>query len=387
MLAVGLMSGTSLDGIDAALVSLHPRGEGYSYELLRFATAPFARPLVERLLAALPPHAPPPAEVAALDALLGEAFGAAARAIAGDAPLDFVASHGLTLFHDGAARRTLQIGDPYRIRDRARATVVCDFRRADCAAGGEGAPLVPFADALLFADAARDTVALNLGGIANLTLVPRGAAPAAVRAWDTGPGNILLDAFVRERSGGAQAFDRDGELAARGRADPALLDELLADPYYRREPPKSTGRERFNAAYLRAHAATLDLLSLEDGAATLAALTARSVAAAIAAHAPPGARVVVSGGGARNPALLALLRAALGEGRELVTSAALGVDPDAKEALAFALLGYETLRGRSAGLPRVTGAAASALLGAIVPYELDPLLAKIEAELAANVAG
>jgi anhydro-N-acetylmuramic acid kinase len=381
------MSGTSLDGIDAALVALRPRGAGYALELLRFETAAFEAPLVARLLAALPPNAPAPAELAALDALLGEAFGDAVRTVAGEAPLDFVASHGLTLFHDGAARHTLQAGDPYRIRDRARATVVYDFRRADCAAGGEGAPLVPFADALLYAAATRDTVALNLGGIANLTLVPRGAGPAAVRAWDTGPGNMLLDAFVRERTGGACAFDRDGELAARGRADPAVLAALLADPYFRRDPPKSTGRERFGAAYLSAHAPALARLSLEDGAATLAALTARSVAADVAAHAPPGARVVVSGGGARNPALLALLRGALGERYELLRSDTLGVDPDAKEAIAFALLGYETLRGRRAGLPGVTGAAFPALLGSIAPHELSPLLAKIEGEVAANVAG
>jgi anhydro-N-acetylmuramic acid kinase len=384
MLAVGLMSGTSLDGIDAALVSLHPRGEEYAFELLRFTTTPFESRFVERLLAALPPHAPPPAELAALDELLGEAFGDAVRAVAGDVPLDFVASHGLTLFHDGPAHRTLQIGDPYRIRERARATVVCDFRRADCAAGGEGAPLVPFADALLFGGTAQGTAALNLGGIANATLVPGTATPGPVRAWDTGPGNILLDAFVRERTGGARRYDSGGELAARGRADPVLLAVLLEDPYFRRTPPKSTGREHFGSAFLEGHAPALAALSLEDGAATFAALTARSVAADIAAYAPAGARVVVSGGGARNATLLALLRAALGERHEVLGSEVLGIDPDAKEALAFTLLGYETLRGRRAGLPSVTGAAFAALLGAIVPYELAALLAKIAGEVAAN---
>ncbi|MGP6157268.1 MAG: anhydro-N-acetylmuramic acid kinase, partial [Vulcanimicrobiaceae bacterium] len=283
MLAVGLMSGTSLDGIDAALVSLRPRAAGYAVELVRFRTTEFEPGLVARLLAALPPHGPPPHEVSALDALLGDAFGEAARAVAAGAPLDFVASHGLTLFHDGRTRRSLQLGDPYRIRERAQTTVVCDFRRGDCAAGGEGAPLVPFADAVFFGGGGRDTVALNLGGIANLTLVLASGPTSEVRAWDTGPGNMLLDAFVRERSGGRERFDRNGELAARGRADARALEGMLVDPYFRRPPPKSAGREQFGATFFNAHAAELAQFSLEDGAATLAALTARSVANDVAA--------------------------------------------------------------------------------------------------------
>jgi anhydro-N-acetylmuramic acid kinase len=379
MRAVGLMAGTSLDGIDAAYVELKPRGRGYAIRLLQFATLPFAPELHERLRAALPPNAPALAEIAALDAEVGRAFGEAARAVLGTAPLDYAASHGLTLYHDGEARRTWQIGDPFAIRERAGATVAYDFRRADCAAGGQGAPLVPYVDALLFGDAAETTVALNLGGIANLTIVPPDGLPEDVRGWDTGPANLLLDAFVRERSGGAETFDADGGHAERGTVEQALLEAMLTDPYFAQSPPKSTGRERFGASFLVAHRG-LAGLSLEDGCATLAALSAESVARDLRRAVPAGARVVVSGGGAHNGALLRELRVRLGARHVVVSSAEVGIDPDAKEAVAFAVLGYELLRGRAAGLPAVTGARRPALLGALAPHELAKLLAKASVE-------
>ena len=191
MRAAGLMSGTSLDGIDVAYLDIVPRGRGYAIELVRFATVPFAAELSRRLHAALPPGAPALAEIAALDAELGAAFGTALQTVVRDDALDFAGSHGLTLFHDGARRRSWQIGDAFALRERAGVTVAFDFRRADCAAGGHGAPLVPYVDALLFGDGAETTVALNLGGIANVTLLPPGAAAADVRGWDTGPANVL----------------------------------------------------------------------------------------------------------------------------------------------------------------------------------------------------
>jgi anhydro-N-acetylmuramic acid kinase len=383
MLACGLMSGTSLDGIDAALVRLEPRAAGYDVDLIRFSTVPFPERLRKLLRAALPPNEPSPERVAALDGALGRAFGRAARAVAAGSALDFTASHGLTLFHDGTRRRSVQIGDPYAIREATGATVVFDFRRADCAAGGQGAPLVPFADALLFGSA-QTTVALNLGGIANMTVVPPGAAPSDVRAWDTGPGNLLIDAFVRARSGGTEFFDRDGARAARGRVDVAALEMLLADPYFALAPPKSTGRERFGETFLATHRASLDALSFEDGCATLTALTVEAIARDVARSAPDAARVVASGGGTHNAALLRALAERLGSGVRVVVSDELGVNADAKEALAFAILGYEALRGRPAGLPSVTGARRAAVLGAIVPHELGALLAKLERELAAK---
>jgi anhydro-N-acetylmuramic acid kinase len=375
------MSGTSLDGIDVAYLDIVPRGRGYAIELVRFATVPFAAELSRRLHAALPPGAPALAEIAALDAELGAAFGTALQTVVRDDALDFAGSHGLTLFHDGARRRSWQIGDAFALRERAGVTVAFDFRRADCAAGGHGAPLVPYVDALLFGDGAETTVALNLGGIANVTLLPPGAAAADVRGWDTGPANVLLDAFVRARSAGAAQFDADGRLALRGSVAPDVLDAMLADPYFVQAPPKSTGRERFGVTFLQAHR-RLESLSLEDGCATLVALAAESVARDLRAALPGGARVIVSGGGARNPALLGALRARLGSAFAVDVSDTRGIDPDAKEAVAFALLGYELLRGRAAGLPGVTGARHAALLGALAPQGLAELLARVGVECA-----
>jgi len=387
MRAIGLMSGTSLDGIDAACVELRPRGAGYVLRLVRALTMPFEPALRAALFDAVPPRAASPAQVAALDRELGAAFAAAARAVAGGEPVDFIANHGLTLFHRGEARETLQIGSPYALRDALGATVVFDFRRADCAAGGNGAPLVPYVDALLFADPQADVVALNLGGIANVTVLARGAGPSQARGWDTGPGNMLLDAFVRRRTNGAEDCDRDGAYALRGSVDERVLHELLAREafYLAQPPPKSTGRERFGEQLLDAHADLFEALTLPDGCATLAAFTAATIVHALAAYAPPAPRTIASGGGTHNPALMRALAARLEPlGSTLASSDEYGVDADAKEALAFALLGYETLRGRPANATGATGAARPVVLGAIVPCALEALLAKMRAELTAN---
>jgi anhydro-N-acetylmuramic acid kinase len=380
VIAVGLMSGTSLDGIDAAALRITPAVTGYAIELLDARTLPFEPVLADRVRAALPPNEPSPRAVAELDAALGDAFGRAAAAVAGNLAVDYVASHGLTLYHDGAAALTVQIADPFIIRERTAATVVSDFRRADCAVGGHGAPLVPYADALLFAHPERFRVALNVGGIANATLLPPGAGSADAVAWDIGPGNMLLDGFVRRRSGGPETFDRDGARGARGHANATVVAAMLSDPYFARVPPKTTGREQFGDAFLDRHAAALDALSTDDGCATLLAVTVGAVAAAVTAHSPPEADIVVAGGGARNGALMEALREAVGP-RSVASSESYGVDPDAKEAIAFAVLGYELLRGRPAGLPRVTGARSAALLGAIAPRDLDALLARLREEV------
>jgi len=382
MLAVGLMSGTSLDGIDAALVRLEPAARGYDLELVRAETTPFPPRLGGLLRAALPPHEPPPRVVAALDGLLGRALGRAARAVAGDATPDFVASHGLTLYHDGSHRRTMQLGDPYAIRERCAATVVFDFRRADCAAGGQGAPLVPFVDALLFGESAEPTVALNLGGIANVTLVPPRGTQAGVRAWDTGPGMMLVDAFARER--GAGRWDESGALAARGRVNEDVLAALLRDAYFALPPPKSTGRERFGAAFLARHGVAVDALDTAEGCATLCALTVETIARDLERAGLTHGRVLAAGGGTHNATMLRMLAQRLGAAFTVRSTAELGVDPDAKEAIAFAILGYETLRGRAAGLRSVSGARTNVVLGAIVPHRLDELIAKLQRELAAK---
>jgi anhydro-N-acetylmuramic acid kinase len=376
------MSGTSLDGVDAALVEIHPRGEGYAVALLRFGAYPFGSELRDELLAALPPNAGSTAAAARLHVALGRAFGQAVRSIALGEPVDFVASHGQTLWHDGGAHVTLQLGDAFAIREAAGATVCYDFRSADTAAGGQGAPLVARVDALLLGSADEDRVALNLGGIANVTLMKAGASAGESVAFDTGPANMLIDAFVCERTHGAQRFDDLGRLAAAGRVDEALLDAMLADSYFAAPSPKSTGRERFGAQFLEAHSGALAQLSLEDGSATLTELTARSVAAAIEGCGFTGARVIVSGGGARNAMLIGRLTAWLHDAR-VETSDAMGIPADAKEAIAFAVLGYETLRGRVGNVPAATGAARPVSLGAIAPYGLSRLLDDIARECAA----
>ena len=373
------MSGTSLDGVDAVLVRIRPRTRTYAVDLLNFVTRPFEDSLLEQLHRALPPNAGSVAGVAQLHHDLGIAFAKAAQLVLADTPIDYIASHGQTLWHDGDRHVTLQLGDPFVIREALQATVCYDFRSADCAAGGHGAPLVPYADALLLGSDDEDRVAVNVGGIANLTVLTRGSGPYDVAAFDSGPGNMLIDAFVRERTAGEMHFDRDGVLAAKGSVNAQALDAMLADPYFALVPPKSTGRERFGAQFLRAHAANLSGLSLEDGAATLTALTAQTLAAAIGSAAPEGARVLLSGGGAHNRTLVAALQERLPRSR-VERSDVMNFHGDAKEALAFALLGYETLRGRAANVPRATGARHPVVLGSIAPCDLHSLLAKVEAE-------
>jgi anhydro-N-acetylmuramic acid kinase len=374
--AVGLMSGTSLDGIDAALVRIEPRGREYVLELLAFQTYPFERDLARALRDVLPPSEGNVALAAALHGALGRAFGAAARAIAGSAHVDFVASHGQTVWHDGRRHVTLQLGDAFVIREIVRATVCYDFRSADCAAGGHGAPLVPYVDTLLFAHPEQDRVALNLGGIANVTLMPAGGA---VWAFDTGPGNMPIDAFVSERTRGELRFDRDGALAGRGRVDEELLAIMLADDYFGEPPPKTTGRERFGTHFLARFGERLARLSTEDGVATLTELTAASVAEAILTAHLDRPHVLVGGGGAHNAVLMRRLAARLPDARVEPTDV-VGVPVDAKEAMAFALLGYETLRGRPSNVPSATGAARAVSLGAIAPYDLGELLERMELE-------
>lgn len=376
MKIAGAISGTSLDGIDVALCEVGAPNGRVTVACERFATVPFAEPLRARIMAAYPPARLDALEVSALHAAAGEAFGDAIRAVAGAARLDAVGSHGVTLAHDGEARHTLQIGDAFRIRERVAATVVYDFRSADTAAGGTGAPLVPFVDALLFAGRA-PCAALNLGGVANMTVLPQ------CLAFDSGPSNLLIDGYVALRTSGRQRYDRDGRLARGGRVDDALLARLLDDPYFAAPLPKTTGRERYGVTWLAQHRPALDAHTFEDAVATLTALTVRTVADAFRTHAPAATTLIVSGGGARNPAVVDGLRAALPDVAVQVSDE-LGVDADAKEAIAFAVLAFCALTGRPAGVPAVTGASGPRVLGAIAPFELAALLERVRREEAAQ---
>lgn len=376
MRILGMISGTSHDAIDAAIVSFTIGPDGMLAGHIEYTAAAAYQPeLRGRLIAALPP-APVGFDVACeLDTLIGQAFGATAAAalaahaaLPGAGPVDAICSHGQTVFHwveGGTARGTLQLGQPAWIAEATGLPVISDVRAADVAAGGQGAPLVPILDRMLlepFRARGQRAGALNLGGIANLTVCAPGADPVA---WDIGPANALIDAVVTASPDTAGTFDRDGALADAGTVVPELLAELLAEPYYARPAPKSTGKELFHLGYvedaLRRSAVTP---GLADRVATLTELTAVTVAEAVLAA---GVGVVVaSGGGVRNPVLMRRIAELLPGVRVTVTSE-LGVPPDTKEAVAFALIGWATLHGLPGSVPSCTGAAGPRVLGRITP--------------------
>lgn len=390
MIVLALSSGTSVDAVDAAAADLRLDADGTLHlRLLGQAEYPWPTDLHHRIQAAMPPTPIGVGEVAALDTLIGRRLGEVARQADADLAggrTAVVASHGQTLFHwvgeDGVALGSLQIGHPAWIAEAAGRPVVADFRVADIAAGGQGAPLVAVLDALWLADPAATSVALNIGGIANVTVVHGPDDP--VTAWDTGPGNCLLDTAVRELTGGTLGYDRDGSLAAVGRVDPVALDVLLADPYYARRPPRSSGREHFDAGYVRRTlAGGRPGPAGADLVATLVELTARTIADDVRPHAP--SRVVVSGGGTHHPVLMRRLGELL---PGVTTSNALGLPVDAKEAYLFALLGFLAVAGLPGTAPgpdgrRSTGARRPAVLGSLTPPAPHPLSGPARADVRA----
>ncbi|MGH7288957.1 MAG: anhydro-N-acetylmuramic acid kinase [Myxococcota bacterium] len=376
VLVIGLMSGTSADGVDAALVEWPAGPDTRPFRLVAFEETPFEAALqgrIHRLAAGRLPGGEVLAEFSALDVALGEHFAAAASALARRAGVSLdavaaIASHGQTVAHHPELRATLQIGDPSVIAERTGCPVVADFRPRDLAAGGEGAPLAPFFHRAAFAAAGEGRVVLNLGGIANVTWLAAGGAPDDVVAFDVGPANTLIDGVVQIASGGAERFDADAARAWRGRVDERLLAELLDDDFLRRPPPKSTGRERYGLAEAEALFArsTREGFTPDDLIATLVAFSAEAVARACRDFVPGKVeRVIVGGGGAKNPALMVDLGARLRVPVEPMD--AHGVPAAAAEAMAFSLLGRNTLLGIPNQLPRTTGAAGPRVLGEIVP--------------------
>jgi len=390
MRVIGLMSGTSADAVDAALVEWPDGGAAGAFRLLAFVEQELPAELQQRihgLAAGRLAGADVLRELASLDVQLGERFAVAAAAVAAAAgvPLtsvDAVASHGQTVAHHPEARASVQIGDPSVIAERTGCTTVADFRPRDLAAGGEGAPLAPYFHYAAFARADEARVVLNLGGIANVTWLPRGAEPDDVIAFDVGPANTLIDGVISTLTGGRERLDRDGARARRGAVEVALLERLLDDPFLRRPPPKSTGRERYGTAEAEALARECRErgTSPDDLIATLVAFTAESVARACRDFlAEPAAidRLLVGGGGSRNPALMDALRAAL-PGVPVEPFDAAGVPAGAAEAMAFALLGRNALLGIPNHLPRCTGASHATVLGEIVPGRAPLRLGSIE---------
>lgn len=365
---IGLLSGTSADGTDAALCEIAGSGASTRVTTRAYLATPFPRRLRERIFAL---HEADASEVCEVDALLGEAFADAALAVcaAAGVPIEsvhLVASHGQTAFHrppaPGAPGSTLQIGEAAVVAERTGRPVISDFRVRDMAAGGEGAPLVPLVDHLLFRVPGRRRALQNIGGIANVTLV--GDSLDDLRAFDNGPGNMPLDSVARAASAGAEPFDDGGRRAARGAIDRRLLEELHRHPYLARPAPKSTGRETFGKPFV------YPLLGryggrLDDLLATLTRFSAEAIARSYRELLPAMPdEVFLSGGGALNDTLRAHLDELLAP-VPVATTAALGIDPKAKEAMAFAVLANETLFGHAGNVPRATGASGPRVLGKI----------------------
>ena len=380
MKVVGLMSGTSGDGVDAALVDISGRNRSLQARTLAAQTLPYPRSLQQRIVTASVSGTV--ADICHLNALLGEWFADAALQVIRQAklrPADIVliGSHGQTVHHlphgiqapgVGAIRSTLQIAEPAVIAERTGITTIANFRARDIAAGGQGAPLTPAVHALLLKHAGRSRVVVNLGGISNVTYVPKGGNEEGVMAFDTGPANMVLDSLVSRFTNGRQSMDRDGKMALKGKVDSRLLSKLLAHPFLSKRPPKSTGREEFGPALVDELLAIQKQqnLSPEDLLATCSMWTAKAVGTSRRWIKGQIDEVVVGGGGVRNRAIMTHLTAVFSPA-PVITFDDLGWDSKSFEAVAFAVLAYRTAMGQWGNLPAVTGAAHPALLGTIVP--------------------
>ena len=383
-LAIGLMSGTSMDGIDAALVRLagpagHPR-----LRLQAFVTLPYPPEVREWIMRVAAGEQTTVGGVSQLNFLLGELFAKAALQVCREAhvsprKVSFVGSHGQTIFHEGRPEpipgirqavgpNTLQIAEPAVIAERTGVPVVADFRTADVAAGGQGAPLVPMVDYLLLRDARKGTVSLNIGGIANVTVIRANAKPHNVFGFDTGPGNMVSDALVRQFTANREYYDAGGRVAARGKVNELILADALCHPFFSQPPPKSAGREQFGRPFVDCYFLSRKRPRFEDLLRTSLELTARTITDALARFVFPETtidRLIVSGGGAHNRLLIRCLTELLPDLKvELSDRYALPVD--AKEAIAFAILADRTLHGLPGNLPSVTGARRAVVLGKIV---------------------
>jgi len=392
------MSGTSADAIDVALASISGAPPNFQRKLLAHTSVPFPTKVRQEILRVADQRGISAGTLSQLNFRLGAVFAEAAltgcrKFRVAPRRIALIGSHGQTVFHQGQPKSylgrttasTLQIGEPAVIAARTGITTIGDFRPADIALGGQGAPLVPYVDYLLYREPQLGRISLNLGGIANITVIPAGVKASQVIAFDTGPANMLIDALVQHFTRGRQRYDRNAQMAAQGRSIPGLVNELLSDPYLKLRPPKSTGREYYGRDYFRR------LLTLgrkyrakpNDMIRAVTIFTALSVVDSLhrfVLHKTRIHQLIVSGGGARNPLIMAQLAAALGAGEaaprrhsgtkrapaiEILPSSALGVPEDGKEAYAFALLAYETWHRRPGNLPSATGAGSPAILGKI----------------------
>ncbi len=379
-LVIGLMSGTSLDGIDAALVKIFNSGKDTKIEMVNFFTMPYPDELVDKLLNISQSCQTTIEEICRLNIVVAEYYLDAIKQLCRRskvdlARVDLIGSHGQTIQHlpnvesyiGKKIRSTLQIGDPSLLASRTGIVTVANFRNADLALGGQGAPLVPYFDYLIFSSSRLNRILLNIGGIANVTILPKNCRLENVIAFDTGPGNMVIDRLMQILYN--QPFDNHGSVAQQGKVSLPLLEKLLAFSYFKKAPPKSTGREEFGDEFVAKVIELGSQIKLPDYdlIATATELTARSIFDGISKGASEFAlpdQIIVSGGGMFNRSLMTALRK-LFDKTEILTSDELGISGEAKEALCFAVLANETISGNPANLPSVTGASRPAILGAI----------------------
>jgi anhydro-N-acetylmuramic acid kinase len=385
MLVAGIMSGTSADAIDVALVKITGSGWKVRHQLVHFHSSKYPGAIRRRILAVAGGSPATACEISQLNFLLGELFAQACIAACRAAKLalnqlQLIGSHGQTIYHQPAStpfcgvpvRSTFQIAEPSVIAERTGVITVADFRTADLAAGGQGAPLVPYFDYLTFRHPRKSRVIINIGGIANLTAIPAGGSPTDIIAFDTGPGNMLIDALATLLTGGRQGYDAGGRLAAKGTVSRLTVARLLRQRYFRLQPPKTAGREQFGKEYLKRYFILrgASRRALLDALATATVLTAESIASAVEDFVLPKfpvAECIVSGGGVKNRFLMTLLQEQLSSRSPIrvLPSTSVGVPAQAKEAIAFALLAYQTLHHEPSNLPSATGAARPVVLGKV----------------------
>jgi anhydro-N-acetylmuramic acid kinase len=378
LIVAGVMSGTSADGIDVALVSITGRGFNLRLKLLAHRHTPYPAPVRAAVLAAMNAEKISVAELSRLNFFLGELYADAvqkARTAAKIGKLDLVGCHGQTIYHQGERARylgksiasTWQTGEGSVIAGRLGVPVVSDFRPADMAAGGKGAPLVPFLDYALFRDARRGRIVQNIGGIANLSAIPAGAKPESVMAFDTGPGNMLMDQLVQKLF--SKAYDPNGAIAARGQVLEAVIDHMLQEPYFHQKPPKTAGREEYGRQYAQAFLNLCGRAAKPDIIATATALTARSISQEITRFVLPRGQFydyIVSGGGTQTKTLMLMLTGEMNTlGVKVMPTDSFGIPSQAKEAVAFAVLAYQTLHRHPGNIPSATGARRAAILGKV----------------------
>lgn len=380
--AIGIMSGTSLDGIDIALVKITENHSGIKLDLVHFDSIPFENDVKEEIRTLCDPNTARIQMISSMNMLLGKLYAGAAMKVIHDAGLreqdiSFISSHGQTIFHrpealnigDYSVTSTLQIGDISLIAEQTGITTVGDFRTRDMAVGGQGAPLVPYADYLLFRERELGRVLVNIGGISNITVLPENCDESEVIAYDTGPGNMIIDDFVRRITNGKSTYDKDGELAAEGNIHSLWLDQLLKESYYSQNPPKSTGRELFGEGYSNRLWDEAESQSIRkvDRITTVTKLTAVTLTNEINRHVETGniREVFISGGGSNNLSLMKEIVSGLPKDVKVRKMDKIGMPADAKEAMIFALLGYQYLKKRTNNFPPATGASRKVMMGKV----------------------